>query len=57
VDIVVNGTAGLAVSLESIRRSSLGDLSASKVSKIVRRIVDHEAVTPRLDVAKFNSAI
>ncbi|GIF72922.1 hypothetical protein [Asanoa siamensis] len=50
-------TNSLVTSLGTIREARLDSLSASQVAKVVRRIVDHEAVTPKLDVAKFSSAV
>jgi FXSXX-COOH protein len=47
----------LAASLGTIGTARLDSLSASKVAKVVRRVVDNEAVAPKLDVAAFNSAI
>ena len=47
----------LVASLDTIQHATLHDISAGQVTKIVRRIVDHNAVTPKLDVAAFNSAI
>lgn len=48
---------GLLDSLGTITEERLGTLSPGQVAKVVRRIVDHEAVAPKLDVAAFNSAI
>jgi FXSXX-COOH protein len=48
----------LAVTLGSIGTTRLDTLSAKGlVGKVVRRVVDREAETPKLDVAAFNSAI
>ena len=57
MDIAAVGMNSLVTSLGAIRETRLDSLSASQVAKVVRRIVDHEAVTPKVDVAKFSSAV
>jgi len=57
VDAAAVRTNSLAASLSTIRDARLDKLSAQQVAKVVRRIVDNESVTPKLDVAAFNSAI
>lgn len=49
-------TESLAGVLATIERSPLGRIPAEQAAKVVRRIVDAEALTPRLGVAAFNSA-
>lgn len=49
-------TESLAGPLATIRRSPLGGIPTGLAAKVVRRIVDREALTPRLDVAAFQSA-
>jgi len=49
-------TESLAGPLATIERSPLGQIPADQAAKVVRRIVDNEALVPRLDVAAFNSA-
>lgn len=57
MDAAAVRTNSLAASLSTIRDARLDKLSAQQVAKVVRRIVDNESVTPKLDVAAFNSAI
>lgn len=47
----------LASSVDLVKRTPLKQMSGAQVAKIVRRIVDNEEVAPKLEVAKFNSAI
>lgn len=46
----------LTASLAAVERSRLGSIPAEEAAKVVRRIVDRESLTPRLDVAAFQSA-
>jgi FXSXX-COOH protein len=46
----------LAGPLATIERCPLGAIPAVDAARVVRRIVDAEALAPRLDVAAFNSA-
>jgi hypothetical protein len=47
----------LVASLDTIRDARLHALSAGQVVRVVRRIIDHDAVAPKLEVAAFNSAV
>lgn len=49
-------TETLAGPLATIERARLGNIPAEPAARVVRRIVDHESLGPRLDVAAFNSA-
>jgi hypothetical protein len=49
-------TETLVGSLAHIRQAQLQNIPAEQVAKVVRRIVDNEALVPALDVAAFNSA-
>ena len=51
-----HATESLAGPLATIERSPLGAIPPEQAAKVVRRIVDNEALVPRLDVAAFNSA-
>lgn len=50
-------TNSLVASLGTISEARLQVLSADRVAKVVRRVVDHDAVAPKLDVAAFNSSV
>jgi FXSXX-COOH protein len=52
----VTATDSLAGPLATIERSPLGQIPAEQAARVIRRIVDAEELTPRLDVAAFNSA-
>ena len=56
VNTALTTTESLADPLAAIERSPLGRIPAAQAAKVVRRIVDNEALIPRLDVAAFNSA-
>jgi FXSXX-COOH protein len=47
----------LPMSLDTVRRTPLKQMSGAQAAKIVRRIVDGERDAPKLDVAAFNSSI
>jgi FXSXX-COOH protein len=46
----------LAVTLDAVGRVPLGRIPAACAARIRRRVVDAEAIAPRLDYAAFNSA-
>jgi hypothetical protein len=53
-----NRSSGVLASLDTISRNRLGARAAAGAAdRIRRRIVDQEAVAPKLDVAAFNSSI
>jgi hypothetical protein len=49
--------ATLAESLKAVSEATLKKAPAAHIAKIVRRVVDHEGLTPQLNVAAFNSSI
>jgi FXSXX-COOH protein len=49
-------TESLVGSLSSIAGAPLGSIPAAQAARVRRRIVDKEAMAPRLDYAAFNSA-
>lgn len=57
MDTAPNRASSLLDTLTAIRQARLDALSDGQVGKVVRRVVDHDAVAPKLDVARFNSAI
>lgn len=57
MDTAPAGVNSLVASLDTIRDARLHALSAGQVVGVVRRIIDHDAVAPKLDVAAFNSAV
>jgi hypothetical protein len=50
-------TDSLAGPLATIGQAPLHTISTDQVDKVLRRIVDNQALAPKLDVAAFNSAV
>jgi FXSXX-COOH protein len=46
----------LAITLAAVSRAGLCDIPTELAARIVRRVIDSEALGPRVDVAAFNSA-